>query len=188
MRMNVLCTSHGKHSDDKLAYAMAADLVENAANLTGQDALDMRKLENQLGEMLAPHFRKLANRENDGLVKNGHDHLFQPLHAHPEHAAEIEAEVMKLYEASPFCHTMDKEVATANVHNVVHKWVRDAQHMHRDWFAGHGMIGHHIDLVKHPDHDPNHEHVRRWFDLHQAPSPEAHRKALHEIATGETLA
>src|SRR6202011_4752757 len=103
--------------------------------------------------------------------------LFQPLDAHPEHAAEIEAEVMAVYEASPFGAKMDHGAAAKNVHEVVHKWMRQAQHMHRDWFAGSGKVGHGTELTDHPGFDPNHEHVKRWKDYHNAPTPVAHRVA-----------
>jgi hypothetical protein len=187
MKMNVLATNHGKHSDQKMAYAMAADLVENHSNMTGQDALEMRKLENELGDILADHFKQIADRENAGIAAKSHEHLAESLDAHPEHSIEIEGAVLSAYEASPFGANMDKAVAAANVHEVVHKWVRTAQHMHRDWFAGSGKIGHGIALTDHPGWDANNEHVARWRDLHAPPTPEHFRRALHEHATGEKL-
>ena len=187
MRMTILATNHGKHSDAKLATACAADLVENASNLTGQDALDMRRLENKLMDILEGHFQGIAEREHAGIMAKGHDHLAEPLHAHPETAAEMEVAIMVAYKESPFGENMDDEKAAANVREVAHKWVRIAQHMHRDWFAHHGMVGHHTALEKHPDHDPNHEHVRRWKDIHAPGDEWSYRKALHEHASGEKL-
>jgi hypothetical protein len=187
MRLSVLATNHGKHSDEKLAYAMAADLVENASNMSGQDALDMRRLENQLGDMLAGEFRKIADREHAGIAAKGHEHLAVSLAAHADHSAELEASVLAAYKASPFADRMDMGLVAANVHEVVSKWVRTAQHMHRDWFAGAGMVGHGAALKKVEGFDKDNEHVRRWFDLHQAPTPEAYRRALHEHATGERI-
>ena len=181
--MRPLKTDHGKHSDTKLAYAMAADLVENSANLSGQDALDMRKMENTIGEKLEKHFAKLADREHAGIEANGHDHLFESLEAHPEHAEEIKAEVMSVYTASPFAAKMDMEVAANNVHDVVGQWVRIAQHMHRDWFARHGKVGNHLDLVDAKGHDPKHANVQMWKDIHDGPSPQLYAEALHRHAT-----
>jgi hypothetical protein len=187
MQMKALITNHGKHSDEKMAYAMAADLVENSASLSGQDALDMRKLENQLGDLLIDHFRMIANREHQGFSEKGSEHLFQSLDAHPEQSAEIENEVLAAYLASPFGAKMDNAAAAANVHEVVHKWVRAAQHMHRDWFAGSGKVGHGTELTDHPGWSADDEHVKRWKDLHAPPTPEHFRRALHETYTGEKL-
>ena len=187
MRLRLLITNNGKHSDDKMATACAADLVENASNLTGQDALDMRRLENQIMEILTGHFKGIADREHAGLTSKGHEHLAEPLHAHAESAEKMEADILAAYEASPFAAGMDREQAAKNVKEVVHKWVRQAQHMHRDWFATSGMIGHHTDLTKHPDHDPENEHVKRWKEIHSPSSYDSYRVALHEHATGERL-
>jgi hypothetical protein len=187
MKMRVLTTNHGKHSDTKLGFAMAADLVENASNLSGQDALDMRKLENQIGDMLSDHFKKIADRENAAFAAKGHDHLATSLDAHPEHLAEIEKAVLAAYDASPFGAGMDKAIAAANVHDVVGRWINVAQHMHRDWFAGSGKVGNHTELTDHPGWDKTNEHVVRWFDLHAPKTPEHYRRALHEHVTGEKL-
>jgi hypothetical protein len=187
MFFRMVITNHGKHSDAKLATVTAADLVENAANLSGQDAIDMRRLENQIADILEPHFKALSDRENGGLEK-GHEHLALSYEAHPETAAAMEAEIMAAYKASPFAAKMDDAVAAANVHEVVHKWVCDAQHMHRDHFVSSGgQVGNGADLRKVPDFDPNNEHVRRWKSLYTPSTPDEHRKALHELMTGERM-
>ena len=155
--------------------------------MNGKDAEDMRKLENQLGDILESHFRGIADREMAGINAKGHAWLAEPLHAHPESVEPMKAAVMAAYKASPFGADMDDAKAGANVHEVVSKYVRDAQHMHRDWLAGSGMVGHNRELTKFPGHDPKNEHVVRWFDLHAAKDPETFRRALHEHATGERL-
>jgi hypothetical protein len=185
MQMRVLTTNHGKHKDSKLADAAAADLVENAANMSGQDALEMRRLENSIADILEGHFKDIAERENDCLKTKGHEHLASSLEAHPQTAAAIEDAVLDLYVKSPFA--FDGEIARKNVHEVVTKWVKVAQHMHRDWFAGSGKLGHGAALTDYPGFDPKNEHVVRWFDLHSPKTPEHFRRALHEHATGEKL-
>ena len=184
--MRPLITNHGKHSDAKFAYATAADLVENSSRMSQQDALDMRELENDLGKALAKHFRKIADREHAGIEANGHDHFFAEFDANPGHAAEIEAEVMAAYKASPFFARMDKELvdlATRNVHEVVHKYMRDAQNMHRDYFHRKGLVGNHLDLTVSPKFDKNHAHVKMWADIHDGPSHKEYAEALHYHAT-----
>lgn len=187
MQFKIITTDNGKHSDMKMAVTCAQDLVEDSAKLSGQDAIEMRKLENQIVDILEPHFRGLADREMAGIAGKGHEWLAEPLHAHPDTVQAMKAAVLAAYEASPFGAKMDKAMVAANVHEVVSKFIRDGQNMHRDWFAGAGMVGHHTALTKHPGHDPQNEHVLRWRDLHAPPTPEHFRQALHEHATGEKL-
>lgn len=183
MRMQALITNHGKHSDEKLGYAISDDIIQIAADATGQDAMDGRKLANQIGDICAKHMRELADREHDGLKANCHDHLMESLEAHPEAADSLEKEIVDAGNASPLASWFDKPETLANVHQAVHKWIRAAQHMHRDWFARHGKVGHGAELSDDPGHDPDHEHVKMWKDLHDAPSEQAYREALHKHAT-----
>jgi len=187
MRFTITKSDHGKHSDAKLAYATARDLVEDAANMSGQDALDMRKLENTIGEILEGHFKDIADREHEGIKANGHEHLASSLDAHENSVAAMEKAIFDAYDASPFAAKMDKAQAAKNVREVVSKWIKNAQHMHRDWFAGMGKVGHGKNLEDHKGWDRSNEHVVRWFSLHQAKTPDEYRKALHEISTGERL-
>ena len=51
-----------------MAYAIAADHQSRTLlALSGQDALDMRKPENSLGDSLAKHFRKIGLGEHAGI-------------------------------------------------------------------------------------------------------------------------
>jgi hypothetical protein len=195
MLMKVLTTNHGKHSDEKLGFAIADDIVDVAAAANAGDSMDARRLANQIGDIAAKHMKVLSDRENAGIEAKGPEHLAEPLVANSETADAMEAEILACCEAfgpatSKWFKGDSEDVARArkNVHDVVHKWVRDAQHMHRDWYARHGMVGEGTDLRPAEGYDPNNEHIKRWKDLHDAPTPDAFRRALHEHATGEKLA
>lgn len=188
MRLQALATNYGKHSDEKLAAACASDLVESQASLTGQDALDMRRLELKLIDTLEPFFKGVADREHKGIADKSHDHLFQPLTAHSKTVEAMKAAVMAAIDASPFASKMDKEIVLKNTQQVAVKWIEAAQHMHRDCFARRGEIGNGTNLTIAPGWSKDNEHCKRWADLHDAPTPEAHRRALHELASGEKLA
>lgn len=188
MRLQALATNYGKHSDEKLAAACASDLVESQANLTGQDALDMRRLELKLIDTLEPFFKGVADREHKGIADKSHDHLFQPLAAHPKTAEAMKAAIISAIDASPFASKMDREIVLRNTQQVAVKWIETAQHMHRDWFARFGKVGNHTELTDAPGWKKDNEHCKRWADLHDAPTQEAFRVALHELASGEKLA
>jgi hypothetical protein len=228
MRIGVITTDYGKHSDEKLATVAASEMVQNTAEMTGQQAIDMRRVETAIIDALIPHFRAISDREHAGIAADGHDHLMKmPIHAHPESAEAMEAVVVKVVRASPAAACLDYrnpggEPAVENhIRDVIHRWIRNAQHMHRDYWARHGLVGHGTQLnpgpIVDPTHaldrpsmdkwrtsranavsmyrdwhvthgaeipawDPDHEHVKTWIDLHDAPTAEAYRWALHKQA------
>lgn len=186
MKIGLLISNHGKHSDDKLGFAFADDVIQIAADMTGQDALDGRRLSNQIADAAAKRFRELADHEHKEIEDRGHDHLASSLEAGGWGTADaIYNDVVSLGEASPLKAWFDKPEVLANIRQAAGKWTRTAQHMHRDWFARHGKVGHGTELKDAPGHDPNHEHVMRWKALHDAPTPEAYRQALHEHALAQ---
>jgi hypothetical protein len=200
MKLGVIATDGGKHSDEKLGFAVADEIVDVAAAANAKDAADARRLANSIGDIAATHMKAIADREMAGIAANGHAHLAEPLEAHPETADAMEAEIVAACKASSLKAWFDADGlepgsvaadnvrrALKNIHEVVHKWTRTAQHMHRDCFAGSGKVGHHTELTDHPGWDANDEHVVRWRDLHAPKTPEHYRRAVHEHATGEKL-
>src|SRR6185312_9247025 len=143
---------------------------------TGHDALDGRRLSNQIADAAAKRFRGLADREHKGIDDNGHDHLASSLEADATTVDAIYGDSVSLGQASSIKSWFDKPEVLANIRQAAEKWTRNAQHMHRDWFARHGKVGHGADLKDAPGHDPDHEHVRRWKALHDAPTPDAYRQ------------
>lgn len=183
MRLDLLITNHGKHDDDKLGFAFADDVIQVAADMTGQSARDGRRLANQIADIAAKHFHDIAERENAGIMDKGHDHLLSHLNANASDVDALVSEIVTLGNTSPLKAWFDKPEVLANIREASSKWIRTAQHMHRDWFARHGKVGHGAELKDVPGYDKTHEHVRMWTDLHDAPTPEAHRWAIHNHAT-----
>jgi hypothetical protein len=197
--MSALITNHGKHSDEKLAIACAQDIVQIGADAAGEQAIEGRKLENKIVEIMEAHFRALAVEENDNM---GHELLALSFDPHPEIHGKAINDILAAIGASPIGKWFGMDGAVGelarnagaspskaatevrrNVETAVGKWIKVSQHMHRDWFARHGMVGHGTALTGHPGHDPENEHVRRWKDIHDGPTPEAYRQAIHEHAT-----
>ena len=185
MKIGLLVTNHGKHSDDKFGFAFADDVIQIAADMTGQDALDGRRLANQIADAAAKRFRELADREHKAIEDRGHDHLMSSLDGHAATVDTIYTDTVNMGLLSPLKAWFEKPEVLSNINQAAEKWVGTAQHMHRDWFARHGKVGHGAQLTDAPDHDPNHEHVRRWIALHDAPTPDAYREALHEHALAQ---
>ena len=163
MQIGVLITNHGKHSDEKLAIACASDIIQIGADASGQQAIDGRKLENRIIELLEASFAKLAAFEHAGIDASGTEHLSSEFAAHPEIYDAAVADIMAAVAASPLASWFNNDDTRANVIEAVEKWLLCGHHMHRDWFARHGKVGHGTALSDHDKHDPDCEHVKAWI-------------------------
>lgn len=163
MQLGVLVTDNGKHSDEKLAIAVATEIVQIGADASGQQAIDGRRLENQIIDAMETHFAKLAEFEHAELDAKGTAALAASMEPHPELVDASVAAIASAIAASPFASWFTADATAAYVRQVVEKWVTTAQHMHRDWYARHGKIGHGVNLSVCPKHDSECEHVKQWI-------------------------
>jgi len=163
MQLGVLITNHGKHSNEKLAVAVATDIVNIGANASSQQAMDGRKLENKLAEIMEAFFAKLADFEHGEIEANGTAHLSSEQVANPEILNEAQHEIILAIGASPFASWFTAAQIESYVNASVEKWLKIGHHMHRDWFARWGKIGHGTDLKPSDKHDPDSEHVKAWI-------------------------
>lgn len=184
MRFGILTSDNGKHSDEKLAIACAAEIIQIGATATGADAIDGRKLENQIVEILERSFSALADFEHAGIEANGTAHLAVSLDAHPEILDSTVLEIATAIAASRFAAWFPTDVVAENVQTAVMKWLKVGQHMHRDWFARHGKIGHGAELFA-VNYDPDCPHVRRWKAIHDSGDPVAINEHAAALAIAE---
>lgn len=166
MQFGVLITDHGKHSDTKLAIACATDIIQIGADASGKQAIDGRKLENNVIEVIEASFKRLSDYEHAEIAAKGTAHLTSMLDAHPEIKADTVSGVMKEIAASPLAEWFNNDATKGNVTNSVDKWLRNAQHMHRDWYARHGKVGTGTDLKAADNHKADCPHVARWVAMH----------------------
>jgi hypothetical protein len=163
MQLGVLITNHGKHSNEKLAIACAGDIIQIGADAAGQQAIDGRKLENKIIEILEASFAKLAEFEHTGIDAKGTEHLSSEYVAHPEIYDAAVTDIMAAIAASPLASWFNNDDTKGNVTKAVEKWLLSGHHMHRDWFARWGKVGHGTELKDHEKHDPSCEHVKNWI-------------------------
>lgn len=163
MQLNALVTNHGKHSHEKLAIACASDIVQIGADAAGEQAIEGRKLENRIIEIMEVHFVALSKYEHDQLAAKGAEHLAASLDPSPQIWDDAVSEIMAAVKSSPIAAWFDAAEVEQNVRTAVGKWVKVSQHMHRDWFARHGKIGHGTKLEAAPNHDADSEHVKQWI-------------------------
>lgn len=163
MQFDVLTTDYGKHSDEKLAIACATDIIRIGAGAAGKQALDGRKLENTIIEILEGYFVKLAAFEHEQLDAKGTAHLSATLAAHPDLFDSAVSDIMAAVAASPLAPWFNNDDTKANVTKQVETRLLQGHHMHRDWFARWGKVGHGAALSDSDKHDPDCEHVKRWI-------------------------
>lgn len=163
MQLGVLTTNHGKHSNEKQAIACASDIIQIGADASGQQAIDGRKLENKIIEILEGYFGKLADFEHAEIDAKGPAHLSSERVAHPDLFDGAVADVMAAIAASPLASWFNNDETKANVTKSVEKWMLNGHHMHRDWFARWGKVGHGTDLKASDKHDPESDHVKNWI-------------------------
>lgn len=159
MKLGVLVTNHGKHSDEKLAYAAAEEIVTFSDDAAEENVAAGRKLVDQIAAAVQDFFNKLSTFEHAEIDVKGTVHLASTMDAHPEFLAGAVSAVMGVIAASPFA-----GIATESaVRDVLVKWIKSAQHMHRDWFAKWGKVGSYRDLKASDKHNPECEHVKGWI-------------------------
>jgi len=163
MQFGVLVTDNGKHSGEKLAIACATDIVQIGADATGQQAIDGRKLENRIIEIMEAKFAELAAFEHAGIATRGTEHLTESMEAHPEILNSAVSEIGDAIVRSPFASWFTSDRVDSYVRASVAKWLTAGQHMHRDWFAVHGMVGNGTALISAANHNPECKHVKDWI-------------------------
>lgn len=146
MQLGVMVTNHGKHSDAKMGFAVANDIVQVGADAASQDAFDARKLQDQIADIAEGYFQKLSDYEHAELAANAAEHVVKPLDPHPEIMDGLVKDVIDAIAASSFSSWWSSQDTAGLVRKVADKWMRNAHHMHRDWH-GKGKIGNHTSLT-----------------------------------------
>jgi hypothetical protein len=160
MQFGVLITDHGKHSDEKMAIATAAEIIQIGATAAGQQALDARKLENEIIDVLTAHHAKVSKAEVDALSADGANHLTSRLDPRP-HVDDIVDRVLAVCKASAFKEWFERDEVKHWIADKIASWTATNMFMHRDWFSQ-GYVGHHLDLKRVADHKDDAEHVKWW--------------------------
>lgn len=171
MQMGAIATNGGKHSDERMAIAVAEDIIVIGSNASGEQATSGLRLQLQLVDALMPYFKAISEFEHGGIDEKGTAHLASSMDVHPEIAEEAAKKAVDVISASPLKSWFQANALAgvdpiAYVKASVAKHIGYAQAMHRDWFARWGKVGEHLDLKPHAKHDPECPHVQRWKDMH----------------------
>ena len=175
--MKILATDGGKHSDAKLAVAVAEHIVQVGATASGESLEDARRLQSQIADIMEAAFRRLADEEHAGIDDAGTAFLAASLAPHPDIQGHVVSAIVECIAASPFRTWFPPADTATMLWKVTGEYLGIAQHMHRDWFARHGKVGHGRELTDHPSHSPDCPHVRRWIAMHAGDTLARHEHA-----------
>jgi hypothetical protein len=162
MQFGLLITDHGKHSDEKLAIATAAEIIQIAAGASGKQAIDARKLENDIIDVLTEHHAKVSKNEVDKLDADPAGQLTTKLDPMP-HMTDIVDRVLEVAKKSPFKDWFERDDVKQLIRDKVASWTATNMLIHRDWHSL-GKTGHGADLKPVPGHRPDAEHIKLWRD------------------------
>lgn len=160
MQFGILKTDNGKHSDEKLAVATAGDIIQVAAESVSKEAIDARKLEIKIIEILEDHHKKVSESEMGALTSDP-AHIATSLDPRP-HLDDTCVEILKAADESPFAEWFKRPDVRENVVTSVARWTATNMSIHRDWH-GDGKTGHGADL-KDVAVAADCPHVRSWKD------------------------
>jgi hypothetical protein len=160
MQFGLLITDHGKHSDEKFAIATASELIQIAATAEGKQAIDARRLENDIIDVLTGHFAKVSKDEVSGLDSNAAEHMVSRLDPLP-HMEGILDKVLTVCKASAFKEWFERGDVKQLMFDKIASWTATAIHMHRDWFSQ-GYTGHGTDLKQVPEHRVDADYIKTW--------------------------
>jgi hypothetical protein len=140
MQVGIMKTDGGPHPADYYAAVAASEIVQVEASAAGQDAIQGRKLENQIIDILETAHQKVIDGEQAALDA-AHKHLVAPLDPYVHGLKDTVDEVVTAIKNSKWGH-----VVTADTHNmvaaVVGKHFGTAMTVTRGWHAD-----------KHPDNE-----------------------------------
>ena len=162
MQFGLLITDHGKHSDEKLAIATAAEIIQIAAGASSKQAIDARKLENDIIDELTEHHAKVSKDEVDKLDADPAGQLATKLDPMP-HMTDIVDRVLEVAKKSPFKDWFERDDVKQLIRDKVASWTATNIYIHRDWHAG-GKTGHGTNLKDVPGYRSDARHVKFWYE------------------------
>ena len=110
MQVGIMVTNHGTHSPEKWAATSASQLIQIAADAAGEQALEGRRLELKLLDILERHHGLVQSEEKEGLERHGVDRYEHPINVW-DHVDEAFEEILKRRKGhSSKSHFMKEEV------------------------------------------------------------------------------
>ena len=150
MQVGIMKTDGGPHPADYYAAVAASEIVQVEASAVGQDAIQGRKLENQIIDILEAAHQRVIDAENASL-KAAHDHLVTPISAAAHKVHDVAEEVVDAIKASKWGKAVNKDTK-GQVQDILTRHFNTAVHVTRSWHAD-----------EHADHPVAKQFKQNWY-------------------------
>jgi len=131
-QVGILCTNGGTHSPEKWAAASAGQLIQIAAEATGEQAIAGRRLELQLLDILERHHKIVQDEEKLALKEEGVAHYEHPIDV-SNHVFDAFDEIMSSTKSSHFAEHFSDPIVQGHVLDVIRKDMQTIIEIERAW-------------------------------------------------------
>lgn len=146
--MQIMITNGGPHSHEKWAIATAEQIIQIGASATGTQAMDARKLENKVIEILEGSHKSVQEDERDNLKDD--DHLLTEFDA-SDYIDEPLAQIVEASKGTPFEGHFAKVETQSYLRDLLGTHFRTSMHIERSW---------------HVDRNSDHVHAEAFRQRH----------------------
>lgn len=147
----VLTTNGGPHSPEKWAIVTAGQIIQVAATAIGVQAMDARKLENKIIDILEKHHGKVQTQERGKIKTHGDERLSHALDP-TEYIDTALDEIVAAAKGMLYEPHFSKPETRDYLRNLLGQHFATNMHIERSW---------------HADRNPHSEHAKAFRKLHQ---------------------
>jgi hypothetical protein len=134
--VQIMITNGGPHPYTKWAVATAQQIIDIGANATGTQAMDARKLENKIIDILEVHHKCVQDDERDELKSKSHARLCEDiLYDVTDYVDDPVSEIVAASVGTPFEHHFAQPQIQAYLREVIALHFRTSKHIERSWHA-----------------------------------------------------
>ena len=135
MQVGIMISNHGTHSPEKWAATSASQIISIAADAAGEQAIEGRRLELKMLDILERHHGVVQDEEKQGLERYGVDR-----HGHPinvwDHVNAAFEEILAASKGTQFESHFMKEEVQEHCKEVLRKDFVTEIEIERSWHKG----------------------------------------------------
>ena len=132
MQVGIMISNHGTHSPEKWAATSAGQIISIAADAAGEQAIEGRRLELKLLDILEKHHGSVQDKEKDGLEKYGADRYEHHINV-MDRVNEAFEEILEASKGTQFESHFMKEEVQEHVREVLRKDFTTEVEIERSW-------------------------------------------------------
>jgi hypothetical protein len=146
---SIMITDGGPHSFEKWASETVGQIIQIGKDASGKDAMEARKLELKLLDLLEGHHKVVQESERDKLTNTvGHERLNHPLDPNEHDLDAKVAEIVEVSKGSVYESHFAKPEIQEYIKSVLASHFSTSMHIERNWHADRNPDNEHAKLFK----------------------------------------